>query len=119
MIILTSGHCLQASGCPLSSKDPTKEMEDRGSLDGENDLFRQRLQAKHVPNDDTLCRPSLGEGSTNRWGSLDWEDNCFFCVLTFSFKYVLEGSALCSEHHVMAGKGIILAVDDHICQLTQ
>ena len=40
-----------------------------------------------------------------------------FCVLTFSFKYVLEGSALCSEHHVMVGKGIILALDDHICQL--
>ena len=40
-----------------------------------------------------------------------------FFVLTF--KYVLEGSALCSEHHVMAAKGIILAGDDNICQLTQ
>ena len=34
MMILTSGHHFQASGCPLFSKDPPKEMEDRGSLDG-------------------------------------------------------------------------------------
>ena len=53
---------------PILQGSNKREMEDRGSLDGENDLFRQRLQAKHVPNDDTLCRPSLGEGSTNRWG---------------------------------------------------
>ena len=34
------------SGCPLSSKDPPPEMDDRGSLDHEDDHFRQRLLYK-------------------------------------------------------------------------
>ena len=37
---------LQMSGCPLSSKDPTPEMEDRDSLDREDDHFMQRLLYK-------------------------------------------------------------------------
>ena len=41
--LMTSGHHLQMSGCPLSSKDPPPEMEDRGNLDRDNDHFRQRL----------------------------------------------------------------------------
>ena len=45
-MILTSRHHLQVSGSPLSSKDPPPEMEDRGSLDREDDHFRQRLLFK-------------------------------------------------------------------------
>ena len=45
-MILTSGHHLRMSGCPLSSKDPPPEMEDRGSLDREDDHFKQRLLYK-------------------------------------------------------------------------
>ena len=34
------------SGCPISSKDPPPDMSDRGSLDDEDDHFRQRLLYK-------------------------------------------------------------------------
>ena len=121
MMILTSGHHLQASGCPLSSKDPPKEMEDMGSLDGGDDHFRQRqtlflmmifyvhhLQVSGCPLFSKVP-PTDGAVLTGR--------PTVFGVLTFSFKYVFEDSALGSEHHAMAGKGLILAVDDHICQL--
>ena len=39
-IKIIQNHHLQMSGCPLSSKDPPPEMEDRDSLDGEDDHFR-------------------------------------------------------------------------------
>ena len=118
MMILTSGHHLQASGCPLPSKDPPKEMEDKGSLYG-GDRQRQtlflmmifyvhHLQVSGCPLSSKVP-PTDGAVLTGR--------PTVFGFLTFSFKYVFEGSALGSEHHAMAGKGLILAVDDHICQL--
>ena len=40
MMILTSGHHLHMAGCFLFSKDPPPDIEDRGTLDGENLPFR-------------------------------------------------------------------------------
>ena len=42
-MILISEHHLQASGCPVSSKYLQTEMQDRGSLDVEDDNLGQRL----------------------------------------------------------------------------
>ena len=46
MLIPTSGHHLQVSGWPPSSKDPPPEIKDRGSLDEEDNHFRQSLLYK-------------------------------------------------------------------------
>ena len=43
MMILTSGHHLKASVCPLSSKDSPTEMKYRENLDRDHHHFRQRL----------------------------------------------------------------------------
>jgi len=42
-MILISEHHLEASGCPISSRNLQTEMEDRGSLDVEDDNLEQRL----------------------------------------------------------------------------
>ena len=42
-MMLTSEYHFQASGFPLTSKDPPTEMEDRVNLDREDDNFWQRM----------------------------------------------------------------------------
>ena len=76
MMILTSGHNLQDA--PYPPRINQKRWRTEAVLMGKMTSSGKDYMTNIVSNDDTLCTPSLCEGSTNRWGILDWEDNHFF-----------------------------------------